>query len=345
MQFPAKQIAGFIHAQIEGDENAVVTGFNNIEAAKHGDLSFLSNPKYEEHLYKSEATLIIVNKSLSLKQPVKATLLRVDDAYAAFATLLKIYEDLQSLKVSGVEAQAQVAANAKIGEQVYIGSFAYVSENVSIGKGSKIYPQVFIGANVKIGENTILYPGVKIYKDCVVGSNVIIHAGAVIGADGFGFAPKPDGTYQKIPQIGNVVIEDDVEIGANTTIDRATINATRIKKGVKIDNLVQLAHNVELGENTAIAAQAGISGSTKVGRNVMIAGQAGIVGHITVADQTIVTAQSGLTKNTKPKQILSGSPAIEHGQSNRSIIAYKHLPELEKRIHDLEKLVKELSKQ
>ena len=345
MQFSAKQIASLINAQIEGDENAAVTGFNNIEAAKQGDLSFLSNPKYEEYLYASEATLIIVNKSLPLRKQVKATLLRVDDAYAAFATLLKIYEDMQAPKFTGIEAQAQVASTAAIGEQVYIGSFAYVGENVSIGTGSKIYPQVFIGVNVKIGENTIIYPGVTLYKDCVVGNNVLIHAGAVIGADGFGFATKPDGTYQKIPQIGNVVIEDDVEIGANTTIDRATINATRIKKGVKIDNLVQLAHNVELGENTAIAAQAGVSGSAKIGRNVMIAGQAGIVGHITLADQTIVTAQSGLTKNTKPKQIMSGSPAIEHGQNNRSFIAYKHLPELEKRIHELEKLVKELSKQ
>ncbi|MDE1193414.1 MAG: UDP-3-O-(3-hydroxymyristoyl)glucosamine N-acyltransferase [Arachidicoccus sp.] len=345
MQFTAKQIASFINADIEGDENTIVTGFNNIEAAKEGDLSFLSNPKYEDFLYASKASLVIANKSLVLKKKITASLLRVDDAYAAFATLLKIYQDLQTDNLNGIEEYAHVAATAKIGEKVYVGSFAYVSENVTIGKGSKIYPQAFIGANVKIGENAIIYPGAKIYKDCIVGNNTIIHSGAVIGADGFGFAPNPDGTYQKIPQIGNVIIEDNVEIGANTTIDRATLNSTIIRKGVKIDNLVQIAHNVELGENTAIAAQAGISGSTKVGRNVMIAGQAGIVGHINIADGTIITAQSGLSKSTKPKQIFSGSPAIEHHQNNRSIIVYKRLPELEKKIQELERLVKELSKQ
>ncbi|ANI89540.1 UDP-3-O-(3-hydroxymyristoyl)glucosamine N-acyltransferase [Arachidicoccus ginsenosidimutans] len=344
MQFSAKQIAAFINAQIEGDENTIVTNFNNIEAAQQGDLSFLSNPKYEEFLYTSKASLVIVNKRLQLKQNVLATLLRVDDAYAAFATLLKIYQDLQTQGLNGIEEHSHIAASAKIDENVYVGSFAYVSDNVVIGKGSKIYPQVFIGANVKVGENTIIYAGAKIYKDCVIGSNVIIHAGAVIGADGFGFAPNADGTYQKIPQIGNVVIEDNVEIGANTTIDRATLNSTIVRKGVKIDNLVQIAHNAELGENTAIAAQAGVSGSTKIGKNVMIAGQAGIVGHIHIADQTIVTAQSGVAKSTSEKQIVSGSPAFEYTKNNRSNVVFKRLPELEKKILELEKLVKELSK-
>ncbi len=345
MQFTAKQIAGFINAQIEGNENTVVLGFNNIESAKEGDLSFLANPKYEEFLYESKASLIIVNKMLLLKQSVSATLLRVDDAYAAFETLLKMYQDLQLQSLNGIEVNSYIATSATVDENVYVGAFAYLSENVYIGKGSKIYPQVFIGSNVKIGENAILYAGVKIYKDCIIGNNVIIHAGAVIGADGFGFAPNTDGSYQKIPQIGNVIIEDNVEIGANATIDRATLNSTIIKKGAKIDNLVQIAHNVELGENTAIAAQAGISGSTKVGKNVMIAGQAGIVGHINIADRTIVTAQSGVTKSTQIKQIVSGSPAIEHRQNNRSNVVVKRLPELEKKIYELEKLVKELSKQ
>ena len=344
MQFSAKQIAGFINAEIEGDANAVVTGFNSIESAKEGDLSFLANPKYEEFLYRSQASLIIVNKNLELKQKPSATLLRVDDAYVAFAALLKIYEDLQMKNLSGIEEKAQVAASAKIAENVFIGSFAYIGNNVLIGKNSKIYPNVYLGENVQIGENTVLYAGVRVYKNCVIGNNVIIHSNAVIGADGFGFAPDANGVFQKIPQIGNVAIEDDVEIGANTAIDRATLNSTIIRKGVKIDNLVQIAHNVEIGENTAIAAQAGISGSTKIGRNALIGGQVGIVGHITIADNTSITAQSGVIKSVKEKgTVISGSPAFDFKSVRRSDAVTRRLPELEKRIIELEKIVKELS--
>jgi len=345
MQFSAKQIAGFINAQIEGNENAVVTSFNNIESAKEGDLSFLANPKYEEFLYHSQASLIIVNKNLQLKQNVAATLLRVDDAYTAFATLLKIYQDLQVQNLSGIEEKAQVAASAKIGENVFIGSFAYIGNNVSVGKNSKIYPNVYLGENVQVGENTVLYAGVKVYKNCVIGNNVIIHSNAVIGADGFGFAPDADGVYQKIPQIGNVIIEDDVEIGANTAIDRATLNSTIIRKGVKIDNLIQIAHNVEIGEHTAIAAQAGISGSTKIGKNALIGGQVGIVGHLTIADKTSITAQSGVIKSVKEKgTIISGSPAFDFRSVRRSDAITRRLPELEQRIIELEKMIKKLSK-
>ncbi|MGF7231937.1 UDP-3-O-(3-hydroxymyristoyl)glucosamine N-acyltransferase [Arachidicoccus sp.] len=346
MQFSAAQIAGFINAQIEGNPEAQVKGFNNIEAAKENDLSFLANPKYETLLYKSEASVVIVNKSLVLKSLVTPTLLRVDDPYAAFATLLKVYEDMRSKKLNGIQVNSYVDETAEIGEDVYIGSFSYISEKAVIGKSSKIYPGCFVGENVQIGENTILYPGVKVYHQCILGNNIIVHAGAVIGADGFGFTPQRDGSYQKVPQIGHVIIEDNVEIGANTTIDRATLNATIIRKGVKIDNLVQIAHNVELGQNTGIAAQAGISGSTKIGKNVMIAGQAGIAGHLEIDDKTIITAQSGIGKSVKTENsILSGSPAFDHSARRRSEVVYRHLPELEKRILELEKLVKELSKQ
>lgn len=346
MQFSAAQIASIINAQIEGNEQAEINSFNNIEAAKEGDLSFLANPKYEDFIYSSKASVIIVNQSLQLKQKVSATLLRVEDAYAAFATLLKLYEDMRSKKLNGIETNSYIAETAKIGEAVYIGSFSYVSEKALIGKNTKIYPGCFIGENVKIGENTILYPGVKIYHECILGNNIIIHAGTIIGADGFGFAPQPDGSYQKVPQIGHVIIEDNVEIGANTTIDRATLNATIIKNGAKIDNLVQIAHNVEVGQNTGIAAQVGISGSTKIGKNVMIAGQAGIAGHLNIGDKTIITAQSGVAKSVKSKDIvLTGSPAFDHSSNRRSEVIFRHLPELEKRIIELEKLVKELSKQ
>lgn len=346
MQFSAAQIAGFINAQIEGNEQKQIYSFNNIEAAKEGDLSFLANPKYEDFIYNSKASVIIVNQNLQLKQKVSATLLRVTDPYAAFATLLKVYEDMRSKKLNGIEVNSYIAETANIGEEVYIGSFSYISEKAVIAKNVKIYPGCFIGENVKIGENTILYPGVKIYHECILGNNIIVHAGAIIGADGFGFAPQPDGSYQKVPQIGHVIIEDNVEIGANTTIDRATLNATIIKKGVKIDNLVQIAHNVEVGQNTGIAAQAGISGSTKIGKNVMIAGQAGIIGHLEIGDKTIITGQSGVTKSVKRgNKMLTGSPAFEHANARRSDAIFRHLPELEKRVLELENLVKELSKQ
>lgn len=344
MQFTAAQIANYINATIQGNAQVSIRGFNNIEEAVDGDISFFSNPKYEDFLYASKASAIVISKDFPLRKKVSATLLLVEDAYAAFATLLKIYQDLQVQNLQGTETQAFVSPTATVAKDAYIGAFTYISDKAAIGKNTKIYPGCFIGRNVQVGENSILYPGVKIYSDCKVGNNVIIHAGAVIGADGFGFTPHPDGSYQKIPQIGNVVIGDNVEIGANTTIDRSTLNSTIIGKGIKIDNLVQIAHNVILGENTAIAAQVGISGSTKVGKNVMIAGQAGIAGHIEIADQTIITAQSGVGKTVKTKRILSGSPAFEHMANRRSEAIYRHLPDLDKRLAALEKLVKEMSK-
>lgn len=343
MQFSAAQIAGLIQAKIEGDPQATVQSFGKIEEAVDGQLAFLANPKYEEHLYTTGASVIIVNESYELKQPVKATLLRVPDAYTAFATLLSFYQKMATQQLSGRQEPVFVSASAKIGEQVFLGAFAYVGNNVRIANNVKIFPQVYIGDNVVIEENTILHPGVRIYNDCKLGKNVIIHAGTVIGSDGFGFAPQADGSFQKVPQIGNVIIEDGVEIGSNATIDRATIGSTIIRAGAKLDNLIQIAHNVEVGNNTVIAAQTGISGSTKIGKNVMIGGQAGIVGHIQIGDGARVNAQSGVSKSIEPKKAVTGSPAFDYTASLRAQAASRNLPELEKRVKELEKLVKQLT--
>jgi UDP-3-O-[3-hydroxymyristoyl] glucosamine N-acyltransferase len=278
MTFSAAQIAMLINGKVEGDANASVNSFGKIEEAKKGQLSFFANPKYEEFLYSTEASVIIINESHELKQPVNATFIRVPDAYSAFATLLKKYQEIAQQQLTGIQDPVYISKSASYGQQVFIGAFSYLGENVQVGNNTKIYPNVFLGNNVKVGNNTVIHPGVKIYVDCIVGSDVIIHAGTVIGSDGFGFAPQPDGSFIKVPQIGNVVIEDNVEIGANTTIDRATIGSTTVKAGAKLDNLVQIAHNVEVGNNTVIAAQAGISGSTKIGNSVIIGGQAGLAG-------------------------------------------------------------------
>lgn len=336
MQFSAKQIAGFINATIEGNEEATVSSFNNIENATKGDLTFMGNPKYEEQLYTTRASVVLIGKDFVPRQKITPTLLIVDDAYAAFASLLQIYQEMHVQGLKGIEEQAFVSESARLGENIYIGAFTYINNRSSIGKNSKIYPGCYLGENVTVGENTVIYAGVKIYHDCVIGSNVIIHAGAVIGADGFGFVPQKDGSFQKLPQIGNVIIEDNVEIGANTCIDRATLNSTIIHKGVKIDNLVQIAHNVEIGENTGIAALAGISGSTKLGKNIMIAGQVGIAGHLSLADGFIATAQSGISKSTTKPQVVAGSPAFPLKDNLRSLAIFRHLPELEKRIIELE---------
>src|SRR5437868_10142507 len=343
MQFTAAQIATMINGRIEGDAGTVVSSFGKIEEAKAGQLAFLANPKYEEHLYKTQASLIIINETQELKQPVAATLIKVADAYTAFATLLDTYQQLLRQQLNGIQQPAYIDATAKIGENVFIGAFAWLGEKVIIGNGAKVYPNCFLGNNVIIGENSIIYPGVKIYHDCKIGNNVTIHAGTVIGSDGFGFAPQADGTFKKVPQIGNVVIEDGVEIGANTTIDRATMGSTLIKAGAKLDNLLQIAHNVEVGNNTVIAAQAGISGSTKIGNNVMIGGQVGIVGHLQIADGTKINAQSGVSKSVKtPNTAITGSPAYDYTAALRSQVATRNLPELEKKVAALEKIVKEL---
>jgi len=343
MHFSAAQIALLINGTVEGDVSATVSSFGKIEEAKKGELAFLANPKYEDFLYTTEASVIIINESLELKQPVPAALIRVPDAYSAFATLLQKYQELMRQQLKGIQQPSHIAESAKIGENVFVAAFAYLSDNVVIGNNVKIYPGVFIGNNVKVGDNTVLNAGVKIYHDCVIGKNVTVHAGTVIGGDGFGFAPQQDGSYKKVPQIGNVVIEDFVEIGANATIDRATIGSTIIKSGAKLDNLIQVAHNVEVGSNTVIAAQAGVSGSTKIGSNVMIGGQAGIVGHIQIADGSKINAQSGVSKSIKaPNSAVTGTPAYDYTSALRSQALSRKLPELEKKIAELEKLVQQL---
>jgi UDP-3-O-[3-hydroxymyristoyl] glucosamine N-acyltransferase len=343
MQFTAAQIAMMTGGQVEGDAQASVASFGKIEEARGGQLAFLANPKYEEYLYSTQASIVIIHAGLHLKQPIAATLIRVQDPYSAFASLMAKYQELQAQQLTGIEQPSFIAQTASIGQNVYIGAFAYISKNASIGDGCKIHPGSFIGERVKIGKATVIHAGVKIYHDCVIGDNVIIHAGTVIGSDGFGFAPQADGTYQKVPQLGNVVIEDHVEIGANTTIDRATMGSTIIRKGVKLDNLVQIAHNVEIGQSTVIAAQAGISGSTKVGKYVMIGGQAGLVGHITIADKTRINGKSGVTKSIKePNTAINGNPAFDHTSFLRSQAVSRNLPELERKVKELEKLVAQL---
>ena len=344
MQFTAQQIANLVQGEIIGDANAKVKSFSKIEESKAGDLCFLANLKYEDYLYTSNASVVIVNESLALRQKVNTTLIRVKDAYAAFAILLQTYQQLTTTKAkSGKEEFSFVDANSHVDESAYIGAFSYVSNGAKIEKNTQIYPNVFVGENVCIGENSIIYAGVKIYKDCVIGDNCIIHAGTVIGSDGFGFAPE-NGSFKKIPQIGNVIIENDVEIGANCTIDRATMGSTIIKQGVKLDNLIQIAHNAEIGDNTVIAAQAGISGSTKLGKNCMVGGQAGIVGHIQIAEGTKINAQSGVAKEIiETGTALTGSPAFDYRSALKSQVLYKNLPELVQRINELERKLKALS--
>jgi UDP-3-O-[3-hydroxymyristoyl] glucosamine N-acyltransferase len=343
MQFNAAQIAMLINGKLEGNAAAVVASFGKIEEACEGQLSFLANPKYEEYLYNTKASVIIINDTQELKGEVSSTLIRVPNAYSAFATLLAKYQELKTQQLSGIQQPSFISSTAVTGENIFVGAFVYVGEKVIIGNNVKLFPGVVLGDNVKVGDNTILHAGVKIYMDCVIGKNVTIHAGTVVGSDGFGYAPQPDGSYQKVPQIGNVVIEDFVEIGANTTIDRATIGSTIIRTGVKLDNLIQIAHNVEVGSNTVIAAQAGVSGSTKIGKNALVGGQVGIVGHLTIADGTKINAQSGVTKSIKePNKAVNGSPATDFSNSLRAQIMTRNLPDLEKRVKELEKLIEQL---
>ncbi|MBN8781545.1 MAG: UDP-3-O-(3-hydroxymyristoyl)glucosamine N-acyltransferase [Sphingobacteriales bacterium SCN 48-20] len=342
MTFPASQIAFLINGKVEGDPNVAVNSFGKIEEAREGQLSFLANLKYEDYLYSTGASVIILNENYELKQPVSATLIRVPDAYSAFATLLTKYQEIMQQQLQGVQEPAYIAKSATYGEQVFIGAFAYLGENVRIGNNTKIYPNAYIGNNVTIGDNCVIHPGVKIYHDCQIGNHVSIHAGTVVGSDGFGFAPQADGSFKKVPQIGNVVIHDYVEIGANATIDRATIGSTVIKSGAKLDNLIQIAHNVEVGNSTVIAAQAGVSGSTKIGNGVMIGGQAGIVGHIQLGDGAKVNAQSGVSKSIEAGKAVTGSPAHDYTAALRSQALSRNLPMLEKRIKELEILIRQL---
>ena len=328
MKFTVDQIADLIEGTVNGNGATLISNFDKIEEGKSGSISFLSNPKYESFLYQTDASAVIISKDLTLKKPVKTALIRVSDPYLAFTVLLQKYQELVENKETGIQVPSYVAENAQISENVFVGRFTLVDSGSQIGKNSQIYDRVSIGKNVTIGCDCTIYPGVVIYKDCIIGNNVVIHANSVIGSDGFGHAPQADGTFKSIPQLGNVVIEDDVSIGSNTTIDRATMGSTIIRKGVKIDNLVQIAHNVEIGSNTAIAAQTGISGSTKVGENCLIAGQVGVAGHITIAPKTIVTGQSGVTKSVKkPGQTLGGTPASNNVDFLKRNALIRQLPE------------------
>lgn len=343
MQFTAAQIAMLVRGTIEGNPSECIASFGKIEEAQAGQLAFLANPKYEDFLYRTGASVIIVNETQELREPLRATLIRVPDAYSAFATLLSKYQEMETQQMAGIQEPSFISKTAVFGSQLFIGAFAYIGENVRMGNNVKIFPNVYLGDNVSLGDNTILHPGVKIYHDCIIGNSVTIHAGTVIGSDGFGFAPQADGSFKKVPQIGNVIVEDNVEIGANATIDRATMGSTVIKAGAKLDNLIQVAHNVEVGNNTVIAAQAGVSGSTKIGNNVMIGGQAGIVGHLQIADGSKINAQSGVSKSIKtPNTAVTGSPAFEYTSALRSQAVSRNLPELEKRISELENLVRQL---
>jgi UDP-3-O-[3-hydroxymyristoyl] glucosamine N-acyltransferase len=346
MQFTAKQISEFLNGSIDGNPDVAVTELSKIEDGKKGSLSFLSNPKYENFLYSTQASVVIVSKEFNPSQEYTSTLIRVENPYSAFTVLLDKYNEAVNAQAeqSGVDKLAYVDPSAKIGKNVFIGAFTYIAENVEIADGCKINTQTYIGAGSKIGENCTFFPGVKIYHNSVIGSRVIIHSNTVIGSDGFGFAPQSDGTYNKIPQIGNVIIEDDVEIGANTTVDRATMGSTIVKKGAKIDNLIQIAHNVEIGENTVLAAQSGVSGSTKVGANSVIGGQVGIAGHLTLAKGTQIGAQAGLNFNiTEENKQWHGSPAQPLRNWMRASVIFKQLPEIEKRIHTLEEEIKRLT--
>jgi len=341
MKFTAIQIAEILNGEIFGNKNVEVFSLSKIEEGEDGSLTFLSNPKYTPYIYSTKASIVIVNKDFMPEKEIETTLIKVEDAYQAFSTLLEFYAQTKSEK-SGIEIPSYINESAIIGKNLYLGAFSYISANVKIGDNAKIYPNVYIGDNVKIGDNAIIHAGSKIYSDTIIGSNCTLHAGVILGSDGFGFAPSVEGIFSKIPQIGNVIIEDNVDIGAATTIDRATLGSTIIRKGVKLDNQIQIAHNVEIGENTVIAAQTGIAGSTKIGENCMIGGQAGIVGHITIGNNVRIQAQSGVGRNVKDDEIIQGSPAMGYSDFNKSYVYFKKLPELVAIINALEKEIKAL---
>lgn len=345
MIFTAEQIAGLINGTIDGDKNAEIKTFAKIEEGFPGALSFLANPKYLDYIYSCKSSAVIVGADLTLEKPVETTLIKVPNPYEAFALLLQKYEELKPRK-TGRQTPVYIGDNSTIKENEFIGAFVKIGNNCKIGKNVSIHPNVSIGDHVIIGDNTILYPNVTVYDGCKIGNHVTVHSSTVIGSDGFGFAPNSENQYNKIPQIGNVVLEDHVEIGANCTIDRATMGSTIIKKGVKLDNFIQVAHNVEIGENTVIAAQSGIAGSTKVGKNCMIGGQVGIVGHLTIADGVKIAAQSGIGRSiSKENSIWQGSPAFEVANYKRSLVGFKNLPEIQEKVNNLEKAIDKLFNQ
>ncbi|RNC86298.1 MAG: UDP-3-O-(3-hydroxymyristoyl)glucosamine N-acyltransferase [Winogradskyella sp.] len=338
MKFTAQQIAGILDGSVVGDETIEVSKLSKIEEGTEGSLTFLANPKYKPYIYSTKASITIVNSNFEAEEELSTTLIKVEDAYAAFTKLLEYYNQIK-LNKSGIENPSHVSESSKLGENIYIGAFSYIGDNVSIGDNVKIFPNSYVGDNVTIGDNSIVFSGGKIYSECVIGNNCVINSGAIIGADGFGFAPDEKGEYSKIPQIGNVILEDNVDIGAGTTIDRATLGSTIIRKGVKLDNQIQIAHNVEIGKNTVIAAQTGIAGSTKIGENCQIGGQVGIVGHISIGNNVKIQAQSGIGRNVKDNEVLQGSPALAYGDYNKSYVYFKNLPKIVKSINELEKKV------
>ena len=342
MQLTAHQVGVLLDGTVEGNPGVAINHLSKIEEAQSGSLSFLANTKYEQYVYTSQASVIIVNEDFIPSQPVSATLIRVRNSYSAFSILLEKYDEIIKSNKNGIEEYSFIHPTAKLGKNVYIGSFAYIGSNVKIGDGSKIYPNTYVADNVIIGKNVTLYAGVKVYFNCEIGDKSIIHSGAIIGADGFGFVPDGQGSYRKVSQIGNVIVEEDVEIGSNTTVDRATMGSTIIRKGVKLDNLIQIAHNVEIGANTVIAAQTGISGSTKIGENCVIGGQVGIVGHITIANGSNIGAKSGVNNSIKEENMSwNGVPLGTYRDSLKTQVVMKRLPELEKRILELEKIIKD----
>lgn len=336
MKFKAAEIAQLLQGTVKGDANVEVSTLSKIEEGTAGAISFLANPKYEQYIYTTKASIVIVSKDFVATDSISSTLIVVEDAYQAFTQLLQHYNTIKNNKV-GIEEYAKEDSTAQLGDNVYIGSFSYIGANVTIGNNVKIYPNVTISDYVKIGDNTILFSGAQVYNECEIGKNCIIHSNVVIGADGFGFAPTADGSFEKIPQIGNVLIEDNVEIGAGATIDRATMGSTIIRKGVKLDNQIQIAHNVQIGENTVIASQTGVAGSTKIGRNCMIGGQVGIVGHLTIGDFVQIQAQSGVNSDVQNNVQLYGSPAMNAGDFKKSYVYFRKFPEIAKRIDQLEK--------
>lgn len=343
MKYSAKQIAKFLKGEVEGDPKVKISDVTKIEEGKEGTLSFLANPKYTHYIYETKSSIVLVNKDFKAEKPISTTLIRVEDAYKAFATLLEIYNE-NLLDKKGIEEPCYISKDAKIGKNPYIGAFAYIGQNSKIGKNCKIYPHAYVGDYVEIGDNVTIYPGVRIYHACRIGNNCIIHAGAVIGADGFGFAPDKDGNYKKIQQVGNVVLENNIEIGANTCIDRATMGSTIIHEGVKLDNLIQIGHNVVIGKNTVSAAQTGISGSTKIGEQCMFGGQVGIAGHVNISNNVSIGAQAGIAGNIKSGNILLGSPAVPVMDFKRGFILQKRLPEMYKEITNLKKEIAKLKK-
>lgn len=339
MKFTAQQISEILQGEIEGNPLVEVYKLSKIEEGEKGSLTFLSNPKYTSFLYSTNASVAIVNKNFVPEKNIGATLIKVEDSYKAFSKLLEFYNQVK-LNKKGIESPNFIHESAKMGEDIFVGAFAYIGQNVTIGNNVKIYPNAYIGDNVVVGDNTMLFAGVNINSESVIGKNCVIHPGVTIGCDGFGFVPDDHGVYSKVPQTGNVILEDNVDVGSGTTIDRATLGSTVIRKGVKLDNQIQIAHNVEIGENTVIAAQTGIAGSTKIGKNCKIGGQVGIVGHLKIGDNVSVQAQSGIGRNLKDNEVVQGSPALPYADYNKSYVHFKNLSKLVDRINVLEKLLK-----